>query len=81
VDLALCEATHLAAAEGDGVLHLSARQAGAMARAAGVRRLVLTHLLPGGDPEVFRAEGAAAFGAPVAVAAVGDVYPVSGGGH
>jgi ribonuclease BN (tRNA processing enzyme) len=79
VDLGLCEATHLASAEGDGVLHLSARQAGEMARAAGVGRLVLTHLLPGGDPAAFLAEGSEAFGAPVTVAAIGDVYPVRAG--
>lgn len=68
IDLGLCEATTLAHDEGS-TLHLSARQAGAMARAAGVPRLVLTHLQPGTDREAAGAEGSAAFGAPVAVAA------------
>jgi len=68
IELALCEATNLADGEGDDVLHLSARQAGAMARAAGVPRLVLTHLLPSTDPERYRAEGEAAFGGPVEIA-------------
>jgi ribonuclease BN (tRNA processing enzyme) len=74
IDLALCEATNLADREGPGVLHLSARQAGVMARAAGVRRLVLTHLWPGGDPEAYRREGEEAFGAPVELAITNERY-------
>jgi ribonuclease BN (tRNA processing enzyme) len=76
VDLALCEATSLAADERDGFLHLSARQAGTMAREAGVGRLVLTHLLPGGDPDDWEAEGREAFGGPVSVARIHDAYEV-----
>lgn len=68
IDLGLCEATTLADGEGDGVLHLSARQAGAMARDASVGRLVLTHLQPGVDRAASQEEGAAAFRAPIEVA-------------
>jgi len=68
IDLALCEATHLRDGEGHGILHLSARQAGAMAREAGVGRLVLTHLWPEVDPEEARAEAEASFGRAVEVA-------------
>lgn len=75
LDLALCEATYLADAEGTGQ-HMSARQAGAGARRAGVGRLVLTHLQPGVDPEVSRAEAEAAFGRAVDVAMPHEVYEV-----
>ncbi len=68
VALGLCEATYLADGEDDGVLHLSARQAGTMARQAGVERLVLTHLQPGIDRDAARAEGSAAFDGTVVVA-------------
>ena len=50
-------------------LHLSARQAAEMARAAGARRLMLTHLWPGLDPNVSVAEASDAFGEPVILAA------------
>jgi ribonuclease BN (tRNA processing enzyme) len=76
IDFGLCEATTLADGEGDGVLHLSARQAGAMARAADVGRLVLTHLQPGTDPVASQAEGTAAYGSPVQVAREHSVFEI-----
>jgi ribonuclease BN (tRNA processing enzyme) len=75
-DLALCEAT-LAEAEAGSVQHLSGSQAGRLARAAGVRRLALTHLYEGVAPD--RAEAAAApdaFDGPVEVALPGHVFTV-----
>lgn len=75
LDLAICEATFLRRHEGSAQ-HLSARQAGESARAAGVRRLVLTHLRPGIDPDASRDEGGAAFGGHVEMAAVHQVYEV-----
>jgi ribonuclease BN (tRNA processing enzyme) len=75
LDLALCEATMPTDQEGK-MQHLSARQAGEQARAAGAGRLVLTHLWPTLDPERARDEGTAAFGSPVEVATVGARYEV-----
>ena len=75
LDLALCEATM--AVEEEGILqHLSARQAGESARAAGAGRLVLTHLWPTLDPERSRDEGSEAFGSAVEVATVAARYDV-----
>ena len=75
IDLAIWEATCLDAdkASVHGV-HCSAAETGHEARAAEVRRLVLTHLWPGSDPEDFRAEAAATYGAPVDVAEPGAAY-------
>ncbi len=73
--LALCEAT-LAPEWAGTVQHLSAAQAGADARAAGVRQLVLTHLQPGVDPDRSRADATEAFGAPVDIAAIDDHHEV-----
>ncbi|MGH9149015.1 MAG: MBL fold metallo-hydrolase [Acidimicrobiales bacterium] len=73
IDLALCDASVLADKEGTAP-HMSARQAGADARAAGVGRLVLTHLQPTTDPALARAEAAAAFGADVEVATTGAAW-------
>jgi ribonuclease BN (tRNA processing enzyme) len=75
IDLALCEATFLQDREGS-VQHFSARQAGTTARAAGARRLVITHLWPTLDRAASQAEAEAAFGAPVEVAAIDAVYSV-----
>ncbi len=75
LDLALCEASHLADAEGT-VRHLSGRQAGALARSAGVGRLVLTHRWPTVDAARVAAEAEATFGRPVEQAAVGEDYTV-----
>ncbi|HEX2048037.1 MAG TPA: MBL fold metallo-hydrolase [Acidimicrobiales bacterium] len=73
--LALCEATVPSEQEGE-MQHLSARQAGEQARAAGAGRLVLTHLWPMLDPDRAREEGTDAFGGPVEVAVVGARYDV-----
>ncbi len=67
-DLVLSEATFQRDREGSG-LHLSAREAGTAARAAGARRLMLTHIWPGLDPAASAVEGSEAFGEEVTLAA------------
>lgn len=74
-DLALCEAT--LAKPIDGIDHLTAGQAGAMAAAAGVQRLALTHLYEGVASE--RADEASArdaFDGPVEIANPGLTFTV-----
>jgi ribonuclease BN (tRNA processing enzyme) len=71
LDLALGEATFLQDQEADGVmLHMSARQAGATAKAAGAGRLMITHLWPTVDPARAVAEATGAFGRAVELAAI-----------
>jgi ribonuclease BN (tRNA processing enzyme) len=74
VDLALVEATYGTDAEAEGIKHLSAGQAGAMARSAGAKRLVLTHFWPGSDLSVHARNGEAAYGAPVTIASTNERY-------
>lgn len=82
VDLLLAEATFQdedaaeVAAEGTHVGHLSARQAGEMARKSGVPRLVITHIWPTHDPEVSRRHAEEGFGRAVEVAGEGDKFVV-----
>lgn len=73
LDLAVCEATVPSSLEGM-MQHLSARQAGESARAAGASKLLLTHLWPTIDPKQSSSEGSEAFGAEVEVAVVGGRY-------
>lgn len=68
----LCEATFTRAAEGSG-RHLSGRQAGTMAAAAGVDRLVVTHRWPTVSALALADECAEAFGRPVEQAVAGRV--------
>ncbi|HEX7167299.1 MAG TPA: MBL fold metallo-hydrolase [Acidimicrobiales bacterium] len=75
IHLALCEATFDREYEGT-VQHLSGRQAGAMARAAGVERLVLTHLEPGNDRARTMQDATDTFGSPVGVAEENEEYDV-----
>ncbi|HUV10517.1 MAG TPA: MBL fold metallo-hydrolase [Acidimicrobiia bacterium] len=67
-DLVLSEATYLHG-EKPAEIHLSAREAGEMARAAGARRLMLTHLWPRLDRHRAVMEGSDAYGESVVLAA------------
>jgi ribonuclease BN (tRNA processing enzyme) len=73
-DLVLAEASYVDDVPGDMHPFLtSARQAGQQARAAGARRLLLTHLLPGTDPAAARAAATDEYGAPAELATAGLV--------
>ncbi|MGB1505525.1 MAG: MBL fold metallo-hydrolase [Acidimicrobiales bacterium] len=76
IDVALSDASHLQVHEDRGIPHMSARQAAVRAREAGVRRLILTHLVPGSDPDAHRAEAEAAYGGPVEVALPGLTFTI-----
>lgn len=75
IDLALCEATYTKDNEGTAG-HMSGRQAGQLAREAGVRRLVITHLSPVVPHDAIYDEALEAFGRPIEQAAVGRGYTV-----
>lgn len=76
IGLALVEAT--LDPEHEGVVqHLSGRQAGATAEAAGARALVLTHIDPDVPKERQLAEAQTTFRGPVSLATVGARYEVN----
>ena len=76
LDLALCEASYTSDKQG-APGHLTAAQAGATARHAGVGRLLLTHLWPTIDPARSEAEGTESFGRRVDIAATNEEYTVN----
>jgi ribonuclease BN (tRNA processing enzyme) len=75
IDLALVE-VGLPAHREDEFQHLTGTQAGEMARAAGVARLVVTHVAPDTDPEQQRRDAEVAFGQPVTAATPHARYEV-----
>ena len=76
IHVAMCDASHGCDQEGEGIPHMSAREAAGAASAAGAKRLVLTHLAPGCDPDAQLAEASAAFDGDVEVARPGLVLTV-----
>ena len=75
-DLALFESTLAVPDPRGSHFHLSAREAGEHARAAGVARLVLTHFSDKLDRLALRREGEAGFGRRVELARAGATYAV-----
>ncbi len=73
-ELFLCEAAFLDESDNPPGVHLSGRQAGEHAAAAGVGCLVLTHLVPWGDADRSRDEAAGAFDGDLVVTTAGAVY-------
>jgi len=75
IRLALVEAC--LSLEQEGIMqHLSARQAGVTAAAAGAERLVITHIAPPIDRELAQRQAATAFGRPVDVAEIGKTWAI-----
>jgi ribonuclease BN (tRNA processing enzyme) len=80
VDLLLAEATLPEEFAGQAP-HMTASEAGALARDAGARALALVHVWPTNDRDVMAHDAGVAFGGPVIVAEEFDVFditPVSG---
>jgi len=73
LDLALCEATYTSDHQGTAG-HMTAREAGNSAKAASVRRLVITHRWPTISARDVHREAVDAFGGPVDQASVGRGY-------
>jgi len=76
-DLFLCEASYLDGVDNPPGLHLTGREAGEIATKAGVRRLLLTHLVTAWGSEAETLESAVAtFQGPVEIARPGARYDV-----
>lgn len=76
LNVAMCDASHGCEHEGEGIPHMSAREAARAASVAGAERLVLTHLAPGCDPGAQLAEASQAFDGDIEVARPGLVLTV-----
>lgn len=76
VDVLVCEAGFPDDETNPADVHLSGRDAGEHAAAAGARRLLLTHVPPWGDPNEALASARSAFGGPVTLARPGAVLEV-----
>jgi ribonuclease BN (tRNA processing enzyme) len=75
-DLLLCEAAFQDGADNPPDLHLTGREAGEHAAAAGASHLVITHVPPWGDPARAVAEARQAYDGPVSAARLGDTWDV-----
>jgi ribonuclease BN (tRNA processing enzyme) len=69
---------HAPSADVEPAMNLTARQAGEIARAAGARRLMLTHFWPDNDRERSRQAAAEAFAGEVLLADEGTEVPLQG---
>jgi ribonuclease BN (tRNA processing enzyme) len=75
-DLLICEATYIDGHDAEPNVHMWAREAGVVAQKAGVKSLVLTHVLPIFDLERAVAEASEEYSGPVEAAVEGKRYSV-----
>jgi ribonuclease BN (tRNA processing enzyme) len=73
-DLFLCESSFLEGGDNPPGVHMTGREAGAHAARADAGRLVLTHLVPWGDPQRSLEEAAGTFAGSLHLAETGAVY-------
>jgi ribonuclease BN (tRNA processing enzyme) len=73
-DLFLCEASWPSEPTPPPGIHLTGREAGEHAAAAGAHKLVLTHLMPFHDPMAMMAEAKEAYDGPLELAQAGATY-------
>ncbi len=78
VDLLLVESAFLDGPDNPPGMHLSGRQAAAIAQAAGVGEVVLTHIPPWHETERVLAEAKPHFDGPVSLAMPGAVWDIGG---
>jgi ribonuclease BN (tRNA processing enzyme) len=77
-DLLLAEAGFVDGVDNPDGVHLTASQTGLLAKAAGARRLVVTHVMPWDDARAQCDAARTAFGGPTELAAPGRSYDVVG---
>ena len=75
-DLFLCEASWPSVPTPPQGIHLTGREAGEHAAAAGVRKLLLTHLMPFHDPNAMLAEAKETFDGDLELAHVGAIHEI-----
>lgn len=75
-DVFLCEASYLDGEDNPPDVHLTGREAATHATRAGAGRLLLTHLVPWGDPARSLAEAQREFAGDVTIASTGAVFDV-----
>ncbi len=75
-DLFLCEASYLDGEDNPVGIHLTGREAGEFATRADAKRLVLTHLVPWGDPHRTLAEAEGSYAGDIRVAKPLDSFDV-----
>ena len=75
-DVLLTEASWVNQGSYPGNLHMTGKDAGQLARDAGVRRLLLTHILPWTDKDAVFADASETFPGTVTVVEQGDVFQI-----
>jgi ribonuclease BN (tRNA processing enzyme) len=75
-DVLLCEASWENQGTYPGNMHMTGKEAGALAKDAGVGTLLLTHILPWTDREAVLADASAVFSGNITVVEDGDVFDI-----